>query len=599
MSNLTPFGLQMLAERYYYGDEKTPEDLFKRVALANQDNQAHGERIQQYMKDLWFMAATPVLSNSGVPERGSVISCFKNEIPDSKKGIFRKYNENFWLGAGGGGVGTDWSAVREIGAKAGKNGESSGIIPFIKVSDSSTIAVSQGGLRRASQAVYLDISHPEIEEFIDLRKPTGGDQNRRSLNIHHGVKLTNAFMDAVVADEDWILRSPKDGSPVQTVNAFDLFTRILTSRMETGEPYMFFSDNVTDKMPEIYKRKGMTVSMSNLCTEILLSTSATRTAVCCLSSVNIEKFDEWDGNYLFISDIVRFLDNVLQNFINQNKGVEGYEDAVRSAEYERSIGLGVMGYHGYLQSNNIPFESSIAASVNMRVFSFLDEATKKASLVLGYEKGFAPIYKGTTGDMYRNVCKMAVAPTSSISIICGEATAGIEPMMANLYPHKNNIGTHIIKNPRLLKVLEEYADEAYPKEEMREDADEMCYWHDFITDAWAAIAKNEGSVQELDFMSDWHKDVFKTAYEIDQKWLIEHAANRGDFIDQGQSLNLFIRPNVTKVDLFHLHVLAWKKGLKSLYYCRSTASSRAKIGHHVDREIILEAPQYDECLSCQ
>lgn len=598
MSKVTSFGLQMLQERYFYGDEKTPEDLFKRVAETHADSADHSARLQQYMADLWFMPATPVLSNSGIPERGAVISCFKNEVPDSKVGIFDKYNESFWLGAGGGGIGTDWSAVREVGAKAGKNGESSGIIPFVKVSDSATIAVSQGGLRRASQAVYLDISHPEIEEFIDIRKPTGGDSNRRSLNIHHGVKLTDAFMEAVVADEDWKLTSPANGKTVRTVRAFDLFARILTSRMETGEPYLYFSDNVTRMMPEIYKLKGLSISMSNLCTEIFLATAPDRTAVCCLSSVNIEKFDEWDGNYLFIADVVRFLDNVLQDFINQNKGKEGYEAAVRSAEDERSIGLGVMGFHGYLQQRSIPFESSLATSVNIQVFSFLDKASKEASLKLGYEKGFAPIFKGTLGDAYRNVCKTAIAPTSSISIICGEATAGIEPVMANVYPHKNNIGTHIVRNPRLQKVLEEYAEElegpfALSKEEWEADR------ADFIEDAWREITKAEGSVQGLDFMSDWDKDVFKTAYEIDQRWVIEHAATRGEYIEQGQSVNLFIRPNVHKLDLFNLHVSAWKKGLKSLYYCRSTASSRAKVGHNVEREVILEAPTYDECLSCQ
>jgi len=582
-TKLTAFGLEMLDERYFLPGE-TVEGLFKRVADANSDNEAHSKRLQQYMADLWFMPATPVLSNSGT-DRGELISCFLNEVPDKKKGIFDGYRENFWLGAGGGGIGTDWSAVREVGANVGKNGQSSGIVPFIKVSDSATLAVSQGGLRRASQAVYLDVSHPEIEEFVEIRRPTGADQNRRSLNVHHGVKLSDEFMQALLDDGEWELKSPATGEIVKRVSAFDLFVRILTARIETGEPYIYYSDTAERLMPDIYRKHGLKVNMSNLCTEIMLATSPDRTAVCCLSSVNLQTYDEWKGNHQFIEDVVRFLDNVLQNFIDSVRNKPGYEKAVLSAESERSVGLGVMGFHGYLQEKSIPFESAMAEGFNRNVFKFLRESSYEASIKLGFEKGFAPLFEKrlSTEMPRRNVCLLSIAPTSSISIICGEATQGIEPMLANVYTHKNNVGTHIVRNPRLEKLIKQHA-KFLPEG-----------WED---EQWKLIGQNSGSVQDLHWMDQWDKDVFKTAYEIDQRWIISHAAVRQEFIDQGQSVNLFFTHDSHKQELFDVHVMAWKRGLKSLYYCRSTAANRAKVGQEVKREVIPEK-NYEECLSCQ
>lgn len=589
-NKVTPFGVEMLTERYLLPGE-TITGLWKRVADFNADNESHSQRLQQYMADLWFSPATPVLANSGT-DRGEVISCFLNEVKDSKSGIFDGYNENFWLGSGGGGIGTDWSSVREVGANVGTNGQSSGIIPFVKVSDSATLAVSQGGLRRASQAVYLDVSHPEIEEFIELRRPTGADQNRRSLNVHHGVKLTDEFMQAVLDDAEWELKSPATGGVVRAVSAFDLFVRILTARIETGEPYMFFSDTAERLMPGIYRKHGLSVTMSNLCTEIMLATSPTRTAVCCLASLNLQTYDEWKGNSQFIEDVVRMLDNVLSNFIKSAKGKPGYEKSVASAESERSIGLGVMGFHGYLQEHSIPFESSLAESFNRNVFKFIKTEAYEASIRIGFEKGFAPLFVKRLDTEFprRNVCLLSVAPTSSISIICGEATQGVEPMLANVYTHKNSVGTHIVRNSRLSLIIDAYA---YTLPEHPEFSKE-----EWVSEQWKSIGQNAGSVQHLEWMSDWDKDVFKTAYEIDQRWIVTHASVRQDFIDQGQSVNLFFTHDSHKQDLFDVHVMAWRKGLKSLYYCRSTAASRANVGQEVKREVIPEK-NYEECLSCQ
>lgn len=560
---MTELGFAMLKSSYMSDGEISVDDVFKRVAKGVSGRNSDLEsRIYKYLTNEWFMFATPILANIGT-DRGLPISCYINEVDDSKQGIFSKYNENFWLGATGGGIGTDWSKVREINCPVANKGKSSGIIPFIKISDSTVLAVSQGGLRRAAQAVYLDISHPEIEEFIDLRREEGADNNRRSRNIHHAVKLSDEFMEAVLNQKEWKLVSPKTGKVTKVLDAFNLFAKILTTRMERGEPYIFFSDNVNRSLPEYYTQKGYKVNLSNLCTEILQHTSSDKTAVCALCSLNLAKWDEWKDNEQFYEDIVIAMNNVLDVFVSQASQYPPLRSAINSVVEERNIGIGVMGFHTLLQNKMIPFESSVATSVNRNVFSKISSKVEK------YSKELNP---NQNGQPY-NVLRMAIAPTSSISIVCGEVSAGIEPLLANAFAHKLKVGTFIVKNPALVKFL---------KEKNREDC-------------WASIIENSGSVQHLDWLSEYEKDVFKTAYEIDQRWIIEHASVRQQWIDQSQSVNLFLESTEHKQRIFDLHILAWRKGLKSLYYLRSSAPKRANVGGDKQREKI----NYDECLSCQ
>ena len=591
-NRLTDFGKAVLKDRYLLPGE-TYQDLFARVANYYGDDQDHAQRIYNYISNLWFMPATPVLSNGGAG-RGLPISCFLNEVQDSLEGIVDVWNENVWLAARGGGIGTYWGNVRSIGEKVKGSGKTSGIIPFIKVQDSMTLAISQGSLRRGSAAMYLPIDHPEIEEFIDIRRPTGGDPNRKALNIHHGVSISNAFMHAVEQDLSWNLLSPKDRVVMSTVKARDLWIKLLTTRIETGEPYVLYIDHVNDKIPEHQKQLGLKVKMSNLCSEIVLPTGLDhlgnmRTAVCCLSSLNVEYYDEWHNVPEFISDIMRFLDNVLEDFIN--KAPDSMAKAKYSAMRERSVGLGVMGFHSFLQSKMIPIESVVAKVWNKKIFSHIHEAVNLASKELAIEKGPCPD-AAECNIMERFSNKTAIAPTASISIICGNSSPGIEPYAANSFTQKTLSGSFTVRNKHLVKLLQE-------KGKNNEQT-------------WSNISTNEGSVEQLDFLTQAEKDVFKTAPEIDQRWLIEFAADRSDFIDQAQSLNIFLPGNVSKKYLHHIHYTAWKQGVKSLYYCRSTSIQRAdKVSHQVettqydftkaiDNSASAEqVGKYDECLSCQ
>ena len=584
------------------------QDLFARVASYYGDDDAHAQRIYDYISNLWFMPATPVLSNGGT-ERGLPISCFLNEANDSLDGIVGLWNENVWLAAKGGGIGSYWGNLRSIGETVGGVGKTSGIIPFIRVMDSLTLAISQGSLRRGSAAVYLDVSHPEIEEFIELRRPTGGDPNRKAPNLHHGVVIPDAFMRAVEADEEWALVSPKDGAVMRTVSARALWIRILTARIETGEPYMIFGDHVNDAIPEHHKLAGLAVKMSNLCSEITLPTGIDhlgeeRTAVCCLSSVNAEKYDEWKNEDMFLEDVMRFLDNVLADFIKRAP------DAMARAKYaamrERSVGLGVMGLHSFFQSKMIPFESVMAKVWNKNIFKHIDEGVSAASKKLAHERGPCPD-AADYGIMERFSNKTAVAPTASISIICGGTSAGIEPFAANAFTHKTLSGSFSVRNKYLKQLLAEKG---------RDDAD-----------TWSSITINGGSVQHLDFLTPDEKDVFKTAFEIDQRWVVEHAGDRSEHIDQSQSVNIFLPADVHKRDLHQIHMLAWKRGVKSLYYCRSLSIQRAE--RHEEKPVLTDVPDvarlplrnledlpvaalatgakanpaestdYDECLACQ
>ena len=582
---LTDFGKDTLKDRYLLPGE-TYQDLFVRVASAYADDEAHAQRIYDYISKLWFMPATPVLSNGGTG-RGLPISCYLNSVDDSLEGIVNTWNENVWLASRGGGIGTYWGSVRGIGEPVGLNGKTSGIIPFVRVMDSLTLAISQGSLRRGSAACYLDISHPEIEEFLEIRKPSG-DFNRKALNLHHGVLVTDAFMEAVRNGEEWVLRSPKDGSERGRLDARSLFQKLVETRLATGEPYIVFSDHVNKAMPKHHRELGLKVSTSNLCSEITLPTGRDhlgndRTAVCCLSSLNLETWNEWSGDKQFIEDVMRFLDNVLTDYID--RAPTEMARAVYSASRERSVGLGVMGFHSFLQARGLPFEGAMAKSWNLKIFKHVSAGVNEASMLLATERGACPDAE-ERGVMERFSCKTAIAPTASISIICGGTSACIEPIPANIYTHKTLSGSFSIRNPHLEKLLIEKAKNS-----------------DVV---WNSILEQGGSVQHLDFLSQEEKDVFKTSFEIDQRWLIELAADRTPFIDQAQSLNLFIPADVEKWDLLMLHFRAWELGIKSLYYLRSKSIQRAGFAGGVEadntidlKQIEVEAKDYDECLACQ
>ncbi len=583
-SVLTDFGKKTLDDRYLLPGE-TYQDMFARVATAYADDIGHAQRIYDYISKLWFMPATPVLSNGGA-ERGLPISCFLNAVGDSLDGIMDTWNENVWLASNGGGIGTYWGGVRSIGEKVGQNGQTSGIIPFIRVMDSLTLAISQGSLRRGSAAVYLDIHHPEIEEFLEIRK-AAGDFNRKSLNLHHGLNITDEFMIAVRDDLPFSLRSPKDGKPLKEVNARKLWQKVLELRLQTGEPYIIFSDTVNKQMPKHQRDLGLKVRQSNLCSEIMLHTGLDhqgreRTAVCCLSSVNAETFLEWEKEPQFLEDVFRFLDNVLQDFIE--RAPDEMERAKYAAYRERSVGLGLMGYHSFLQSQSIAMESAMAKVWNNRIFRHLRRGADAASVKLAQERGPCPD-AAESNVMARFSHKLAIAPTASISIICGGTSAGVEPIPANIYTHKTLSGSFAVKNPYLENLLKEKGKNTET--------------------VWASILKHEGSVQHLDFLSDDEKGVFKTAFEIDQRWIVELAADRTPLICQSQSLNIFLPGDVDKWDLHMLHWMAWERGVKSLYYCRSKSVQRAGFANgeeHASAEVVSEPTQrtdYEECLACQ
>jgi len=581
---LTDFGKATLSDRYL-GQNESYQDLFARVASIYADNNLHAQRIYNYISNLWFMPATPILSNGGT-ERGLPISCFLNEAGDSLSGILDLWSENVWLAAKGGGIGSYWGNLRSIGEKIGRVGKTSGIIPFIKVMDSLTMAISQGSLRRGSAACYLPIDHPEIEEFIEMRRPTGGDPNRKALNLHHGVLLTDAFMRAVETNSEWALKSPKDGIVQSTISARNLWIRLLTARVETGEPYIIFVDTVNRLIPQHHKLAGLNVRTSNLCSEITLPTGIDkdgkdRTAVCCLSSLNLETFEEWKNEPNFIEDVMRFLDNVLSDFIK--RAPDSFKDAKYSAIRERSVGLGVMGFHSFLQKNSIPLESVMSKVWNNKIFKHIQTKVDLASKKLAEERGSCPDAE-EYGIRERFSNKTAIAPTASISIICGGASPGVEPVAANSYTHKTLSGSYNVRNRYLKKILQKH------------DKDNV--------EVWSTITTNQGSVNHLDFLTKHEKDVFKTAFELDQKWIIELGADRTPYISQAQSINIFLPADVHKKELHQIHFQAWKKGLKSLYYCRSKSIQRAEnINNELSTKVLSEENKeeknYEECLSCQ
>jgi ribonucleoside-diphosphate reductase alpha chain len=540
---LTAFGKATLTDRYLLEGESF-QDMFARVSCAYADDVGHAQRLYDAMSQLWFMPATPILSNGGT-KRGLPISCFLNDVSDSLDGIVGVWNENVALASNGGGIGTYWGKVRSIGERV-KNGATSGIIPFIHVMDGLTLAISQGSLRRGSAAVYLDITHPEIEEFLEIRKPSG-DFNRKGLNLHHGINITDEFMAAVRDNAMFGLKSPKTGEVLRQVNARQLWQRILETRLQTGEDHR----------------------------------GEDRTAVCCLSSLNIETWDEWNDKPGVVEDVLRMLDNVLTSFIET--APDGMKRAKYSALRERSVGLGVMGFHSFLQAKNIPMESAMAKSWNMRIFKKIKREADMASYILAEERGACPDAE-EQGMKARFSHKLAIAPTASISIICGGTSACVEPIPANVYTHKTLSGAFSVRNPYLQQLLaEKGADTA---------------------ETWASIVEQEGSVQHLDCLDDEEKAVFRTAFEIDQRWIIELAADRTPYICQSQSLNLFLPADIDKWDLHMLHWTAWERGIKSLYYCRSKSISRAGFAGQLEKKAkgsVSSAPRtdYEECLACQ
>lgn len=575
---LTEFGIATLRDRYMTEGETSPQQVFARAACAYASDEGHAQRLYDYASKLWFMFSTPILSNGGT-KRGMPISCFLNFVPDSRGGLTDHYTENAWLSSMGGGIGGYWGAVRTNGISTSGGSKSSGAIPFMKVVDSEVLAFAQGVTRRASYAAYLDISHPEIEEFLELRKPTGGDANRKCINLHHGVNLSDAFMKIIegcangtLKDDSWALIDPHTKKVVKTVSARELWQRLLEIRVQQGEPYLHFIDTSNRFLPEAQKAIGLRVNQSNLCSEITLPTDEERTAVCCLSSVNLERWDEWRSDQKFIPDLVEMLDNVLTYFIEN--APKALSKAVYSTMRERSIGIGAMGFHALLQSKHLSFESPMAVGLNRRIFSHIKEAALTHSKLLASTRGEAPDAQGTS---VRNMHLLSIAPNASSSIICGGTSPSIEPFRANAYTQKTKTGTFLVKNGYLEKLLETKGQNT--------------------PEVWSSIITNRGSVQHLECLDEYEKGVFKTALEIDQRWLVDHAADRQQYVCQAQSVNLFLPADVSIPELHHLHLRAWKKGLKSLYYLRSEAIKRAEnVSLKINREALKD---YEGCLSCE
>jgi len=576
-------GVQRLQESYMRDEETTPQERFAFVSKAFGTDDEHAQRLYEYSSKHWLSYSTPILSY-GRSKRGMPISCFLNYIEDTADGLVQNFSETAWLSMLGGGVGIGFG-IRSADDK------STGVMPHLKTYDASSLAYRQGKTRRGSYAAYLDISHPDILLFLEMRKPTG-DQNMRTLNLHHGINISDRFMEIVErcmqdpdADDGWNLCDPHSGAVRETVSAKALWQKILELRMETGEPYIHYIDTSNRNLPEFQKELGLKIHQSNLCSEIILPTNEERTAVCCLSSVNLENYDAWSRDPMFLQDVAEMLDNVLQYFI------DNAPDSVARAKYsamrERSIGIGALGFHAYLQKKNIAWEGAVAKGTNMRMFRLIRSKLDEANIQLGKKRGEAPDAKGT-GKRFSHV--MAIAPNASSSIIMGNTSPSIEPFRANAYRQDTLSGAYLNKNKYLDQLIMEKCEE-----NNKLDYDEI----------WSSIIANDGSAQHLSFLSDEEKDVFKTSMEIDQRWLIEHAADRQNFIDQAQSLNLFFRPDVNIKYLHAIHYLAWKQGLKTLYYCRSEKLGKAdKVSKRIEREVIKEIDMQaliddETCIACE
>lgn len=588
-ARLTEVAKVTLRDRYMLDSETSPQESFARVAETYGEDQEHAQRLYDYMAKGWFTPSSPILANGGT-KKGLPISCFLNSAQDSTSGILDHQDETVYLTTVGGGVGGYWGNVRSDGAIIKGKGTSTGTIPHLRTMDSLMLAWSQAGNRRGSYAAYIDISHPEIEEFIRIRKPTGGDMNRKSLNLHHAVVIPDRFMEAVESGSTWDLIDPNSNEVVKTVDARELWMHLLMIRVETGEPYIMFKDTVNALAPYALRKQGLEVTQSNLCSEITLPTNHERTAVCCLSSVNLEYFDEWRDTTM-VRDLILYLDNVLQDFIDSAPDTLG--KAKYSAMMSRDLGLGAMGFHSFLQKKGVPFESAVAKAWNKKMFKHIKEQAVVETVRLAKERGAAP--DNVAGDiMVRNMHLLAIAPNATSSIICGTSPS-IEPVRANIFTQKTLSGSFEMKNKYLDKVITRHC-----------DGDSNLY-----KEIWDSIIAQDGSVQHLEFLTDLERDVFKTAPELDQMWLIEHGADRQEYICQAQSINLFFTPDpvsgsIDKKYLHHVHMQAWKKGLKTLYYLRSQARKRAEtVSMKVERNYIItpntHSPVYEEttCLSCE
>ena len=618
---LTPFGVSTVRDRYLDKKETSPQHAFARAAkyvstYRGKTDWDMAQRIYDYASKTWFGFSSPILSNAGT-SKGLPISCFLNYVPDSREGLSKHYDENIWLASNGGGIGGYWGAVRSDGTSTSHGSKSTGSIPFMKVVDSQMLAFNQGTTRRGSYAAYMDVSHPEIEEFLFMRKSSGGDTNRKCLNLHHGINITDKFMECVSKNVDWDLIDPHSKQKVKSISARELWRLILETRHETGEPYLHFIDTSNKHLPEKQKEAGLKVNQSNLCSEITLPTSEDRTAVCCLSSVNLAQYDEWSMSATFIPDMIRMLDNVLEHFIQatydfvydykgdiRNMEVQrlGFEKAGYSAYRERSIGLGAMGFHTYLQKLNIPFDSPMATGQNTKIFKQIKELAVKTSKELAKERGEAPDMEGTG---MRNAHLLAIAPNATSSIICGGTSPSIEPIRANVYSHKTLSGTFQVRNRQLHNLFKTKWELS---ETLQKDYDND--YQNYKDTIWKSISEHEGSVSHLSFLTDMEKDVFKTANEIDQNWIIQHASDRQEYICQAQSVNLFfVAPRIQASQEEHdnflrytnkVHYQAWKKGLKSLYYLRSReAKSAENINLKVKRVKLEQEATEEVCLSCE
>jgi len=574
-------GVKRLQESYMKDDETSPQHRFAFVSKAFGSNKEHAQRLYEYSSKHWLSYSTPILS-FGRSKRGMPISCFLNYIEDTAEGLVDNLSETNWLSMLGGGVGIGFG-IRSADDK------STGVMPHLKIYDASSLAYRQGRTRRGSYAAYLDISHPDIIPFLEMRKPTG-DPNVRCLNLHHGINITDDFMQLIEncmldaeASDNWELKDPHTGEVREVVSARHLWQQILEFRMHTGEPYIHFIDTSNRELPKWLKDKNLKVHQSNLCSEIILPTNEERTAVCCLSSLNLETYDDWKNDKLFLKDVAEMLDNVLDYFITN--APDAISRAKYSAQRERSIGIGALGFHAYLQRNNIAFEGVMAKVANNRIFKSIRRGLDEANIQLGSERGEAPDAAGT-GRRFSHL--MAIAPNASSSIIMGNTSPSIEPYRANAYRQDTLSGSHLNKNKWLDKILKEKI------------TDEQAY-----ADAWSSIIANDGSCQHLDILSEAERDIFKTSMEIDQRWVIDLAADRQAYIDQAQSLNLFFRPDAHIKYIHAIHFMAWKKGLKTLYYCRSEKIGKAdKVSKKIQREIIKEIDmtqiaQGNDCIACE
>ena len=578
---LDDFGKATLKDRYQIENEN-PQDRFANSVRYYADDASHAQRMYDHISKKWCIGSTPITSNGGTT-KGNLISCFINSVDDSLEGIVDRWVENIWLGAKGGGLGTYYGKVRSNGEKAG-SGKTSGAMSFMKVNDALTACISQAGNRRASGAIYMDISHPEIEIFLDMRREAGGDPATKCLSLHHGVLIPDAFYDAVYVNGDWDLISPWDGTVKATVNARELFQKLVAVRLDKGEPYIVNIDHVNRAIPEHHKKSNLLVTASNLCSEIMLPIGPdhhgnTRTAVCCLFQLNLEMWDEWKDHPTFIEDVARFVDNVLQDFIDN--GGDQFINARYAASRERSIGVGVMGFHGYLQQKSLPFESAMAKSFNIRAFKHIRAKMDDASRILAEERGPCPD-AAEYGIMERFSNKIAIAPTASVSIIMN-ASPGIDITPANIFTQKTLDGSFTVKNKYLERILEGMGKNTKT--------------------VWDDILRHGGSVQHIDWLDQDVKDCYKTSFEVDPRFVIEHAADRTPYICQSQSLNLFIPPDIDKYDLAMIHLMAYEKGIKSLYYLRSFSLQRAdsSTGETVSVNAFRasESTDYEECIFCQ